>query len=139
LFADFQQQWAEYYGLRRSARIAALALPALIALLSVGPIAQLLGRLLLAISLPFQVVVVLSVIGLATVLVAVPILDWARWRCPQCGHSFVQPRATPAALFLVFRRLIVDSPCATCKLECGSNLAPSAAHDSRPASVANRA
>jgi hypothetical protein len=119
---DIQQDWAEYYRLRRSARLSVLALPIALYLLVEGPIAAWLTRTLGALSPRFQSAIIFSIICLATVLVAMPVLKWVEWRCPRCREKFAQP-AVDFGLFTLIPvcwRLVFDSHCARCNLQCGS-------------------
>jgi hypothetical protein len=60
-------------------------------------------------------------LGLAAVLFLTPILRWIDWRCPRCGDKFALPKAHTgvAVVALMLRKLIADSRCSSCGLECG--------------------
>ena len=117
---DPREGWANYYALRNWARLTAVAVPIAVVLIIVALPKSLMDRL---IALPRQALlaVVLTSIGIAAVVFAVPVLRWARWKCPRCGESFalptgMQPRKTDA----LFVRLLFKSQCANCRLPCGA-------------------
>ena|SRR5579871_1470687 len=113
--------WDEYYRLRKRARLAVLAFPIVVLMLGIGPIADWLSLVLQDLGPTTQVIFLVFVIGLVSVLMAVPLLQWASWRCPRCGEKFVQPpgRLGFSALVQVARKLTTDSVCASCQLPCG--------------------
>ena len=122
--SDSHQPWGEYYALRNRARLSLFAIPICLYLLSVKPPEMLLDKLN---NLPesLKLSVLFVGIGLATIVFAVPLLQWAQWRCPRCGEKFVQPKMQFGiffVLFLIGGRLVFGSHCATCKLSCGADI-----------------
>lgn len=108
--------WSEYERLRMRA-IASLLLVvgALYASIHV-PDAMLLK--LGGLSLQAQIATVFVVIGIAAVLLSAPLLQWAEWRCPRCGHKFVQPSFYFGLLTLIWilAKLVLPANCARCGL-----------------------
>jgi hypothetical protein len=115
------EMWKDYYRLRNVARLTLLALPVGLGVLLAfsEPLSLRLSNL----SSPWQITVIFSGIGLATVLVSIPLLKWAEWPCPRCGRKFAQPKV-PLGKFVFVQllwRLIFDSSCANCGLESGDS------------------
>ena len=118
-------QWAEYYRLRKRARLSILAFPIVGWMLTQGPVADWVRLVLQELGPIAQVIFIFLVVGLATALIAVPLLQWAAWRCPRCGEKFVQPprqhgRPGFDAVISVARSLFTESRCASCQLPCGA-------------------
>jgi len=134
----FQEKWAEYYRLRRSARLGVLALPVILVVLDKGPLAIWLKGILGTLRDNLQVAIVLSIIGVTTFVIAWPLLKWMAWRCPNCGNKFVQTKMEANVLaalgkawivLIAFSKLAFDSRCVTCGLKRGTS--KTAADDTR--------
>ena len=122
--SDYPQQWNEYYALRNRARLSLLAMAVCLYLLVVKPPNALLDKLN-SLPDPIKLTVVLVGIGVATIVLAVPLLRWAEWKCPGCGNKFVQPGFEFGILTVVTYiawRLVSGWHCAICKLPCGAHL-----------------
>jgi hypothetical protein len=113
--------WGEYYRLRWYARLSLLAVPLILYLLVHAPVVLLRG--IGGLSPGAQIAVTFGTIGVATVLFCMPLLKWADWGCPRCGHPFAQPRYYYYYFSFIPMawKLVARSHCAVCKLECGSS------------------
>jgi hypothetical protein len=111
--------WDGYYRARTFARLTTVGLPVILVLFASTPVERF--AWLANLSNTEMVVVLLLVIGAATVLVSVPFLRWAGWRCPRCHRQYVQPptHARIVVFAAALWRLAFDSDCATCHLPCG--------------------
>ena len=87
--------WEGYYRTRLWARLTVVALPLAILLLAATPITNF--AWLADLSQTQTLLVIFALIGVATVLVSMPLLSWAGWRCPRPApvRTYSARRALP--------------------------------------------
>jgi hypothetical protein len=121
--ADTELNWAQYYKLRNRARMGLLAF-AIAAYLLPIPVGIVSHTMRPNIQMAVFLVVILTVAAIC----AIPLFQWAAWRCPRCGKKFAEPQrrfgfgvgSWILPLVLMLWRLVFDSRCGTCKLPCGT-------------------
>jgi ribosomal protein L37E len=111
---DAEAGWREYDRLRMRAISSLLLVAGALYTGIHAPEAMLLK--LGSLSPQAQIATVFVVIGIAAVLLSAPLLQWAEWRCPRCGHKFVQPKFYLGAFTLIWilPKLVLPTSCAQC-------------------------